>query len=86
MHELIRCPYCLAHYFSLIFVLLYDVTLIEAWTPLDYIVSAFAVAGVASITAVVIHLGLLLPQILVSKERDGQVDETRTTESIDRGG
>lgn len=56
----IKCPYCVSHWIALILVLVFNLQVIDsgdAWYQdvVDYVVTAFAVVGLATIFGYVVH-------------------------------
>jgi hypothetical protein len=55
LYDLFSCPYCLSHWFSGIFVFIYQIRLITSqFYILDYIVSTFAITALSSIICYVL--------------------------------
>jgi hypothetical protein len=48
LKELVNCPYCTSHWVAIALVLAYRPVLLQAWFPLDLVVSAFVVVTLAA--------------------------------------
>ncbi|MBI3956750.1 MAG: DUF1360 domain-containing protein [Candidatus Kerfeldbacteria bacterium] len=53
--ELLTCPYCTSHWVAFTLVAIYRPVLVQAWLPVDLLVSAFVVVALASLV-----MGLVL--------------------------
>ena len=74
--ELVSCPYCLSHWFSFGAVGIYRVRLVHEFLPLDYLVSAMAMAGLAMLSCLIIRkgLGLDVPKPAVARTGPSPID------------
>lgn len=51
---LVKCPYCLSHWISLLFVVLYRPKIIQKFFLLDYFVTIFVIVSLASFWSLII--------------------------------
>lgn len=58
LHSLVTCPYCLAHWLAFGAVAIYRPRLVHMFLPLDYLVTAMAIAGASMLTSLVIRKAL----------------------------
>ena len=54
LENMLSCPWCTSHWVALFFTLIYHPLLVNAFLPVDYIVTVFAMVTVASVTSWVI--------------------------------
>jgi hypothetical protein len=56
--QLVACPYCLSHWFSFGAVAIYRPRLVHMFLPLDYLVTALAMAGTSMLVCLVVRKAL----------------------------
>lgn len=56
LEDLLSCPWCLSHWMSLIFTIIYHPLVVTSWfRPLDYLVTLMVMTVISAVTARIIY-------------------------------